>query len=154
MKVCFWVHPERRSPFRSLPWDPHHDFNNNLCGSLVSAVVRWSDKPEEVTCARCLELLQTQPRAAEQRAPDSGDAGKGTPSAPSSPVDRPSHYTAGSVECIDAIDAAVAHLSGAEGFYVGQVVKYIWRWQLKNGVEDLKKAKWYLERLISKVETK
>lgn len=61
----------------------------------------------------------------------------------------PSHYTSGKVECIDAIDAALAHLTdGREAFYTAQVIKYVWRWKLKNGVEDLRKAKWYLERLI------
>lgn len=63
-------------------------------------------------------------------------------------VNRPSHYTSGKVECIDAIDSAIASLSGSEAFYTAQVLKYIWRWKLKNGVEDLNKAKWYLERLI------
>lgn len=68
-------------------------------------------------------------------------------------VNRPAHYTGGAVECIDAIEAAVAGLSGDRAFLVGQVIKYIWRWNKKGGVEDLKKAEWYLKRLIVK-ETK
>ena len=65
-------------------------------------------------------------------------------------VNRPAHYTGGAVECIDAIEAAVAGLSGDRAFLVGQVIKYVWRWNKKGGVEDLKKGKWYLKRLIVK----
>ncbi len=64
------------------------------------------------------------------------------------PVNHPSHYTQGSVECIDAIDAATIELKGSEAYCTGQVIKYVWRWKRKNGIEDLRKARWYLERLI------
>lgn len=66
-------------------------------------------------------------------------------------VNHPAHYTAGGVECIDAIEAAIGPL-GSEAFLTGQVIKYMWRWKLKNGAEDLKKARWYLDRLIKNVE--
>jgi hypothetical protein len=65
------------------------------------------------------------------------------------PVDSPSHYTSGKIECIDAIESAVEGLPGAEAFLVGQVLKYVWRFDKKNGVEDLRKAQWYLDRLIA-----
>ncbi len=65
-------------------------------------------------------------------------------------VNHPAHYTSGGVECIDAIDSAVSGLDGADAVYTAQVIKYIWRWKKKNGVEDLKKARWYLDRLITK----
>lgn len=67
------------------------------------------------------------------------------------PVNHPSHYTQGGIECIEAIEAACTGLSGNEGYYVGQVIKYIWRWKHKNGLQDLEKAEWYLERLIANV---
>ena len=69
-------------------------------------------------------------------------------------VNHPSHYTAGKVECIDAIEAAVEGLAGEEAVLTGQVIKYIWRWKKKNGLEDLKKAGWYLSRLTKKIEAK
>lgn len=69
-------------------------------------------------------------------------------------VNHPSHYTSGGVECIDAIEAVVGQMNGTDGFYTAQVLKYLWRWPLKGGVEDLRKAKWYLERLIAKKEGK
>lgn len=67
-------------------------------------------------------------------------------------VNHPVHYTSGRIECIDAIDAAVADKPGEEAPYVANVIKYVWRYNRKGGVESLKKARWYLDRLISKLE--
>lgn len=68
-------------------------------------------------------------------------------------VDHPAHYTAGKVECIDAIESAVAAInSPVSAVLTAQVIKYLWRWPLKNGAEDLRKARWYLDRLIRNVE--
>lgn len=67
-------------------------------------------------------------------------------------VNHPGHYTAGGVECIDAIEAATVNLTGIEAVCTGNVIKYSWRWKLKNGVEDLKKAAWYLHKLIKKLD--
>ena len=64
-------------------------------------------------------------------------------------VNHPAHYTAGNIECIDAIQEAIKGLDGDEGYLTGNIIKYMWRWKRKNGLEDLKKAQWYLERLIN-----
>ena len=62
------------------------------------------------------------------------------------PVNHPEHYTSGDIECIDAIKAA---LGDNYKYYVqGNVLKYIWRFHHKNGLEDLKKARFYLDDLI------
>lgn len=61
-------------------------------------------------------------------------------------------YYRGNIECIDAIDQVTAGLSGPVAVYTANVIKYMWRWKDKNGVEDLKKAKWYLDRLIETLE--
>jgi hypothetical protein len=62
-------------------------------------------------------------------------------------VDHPAHYNAGKIEVIDAIE------DWNLGFHDGNVVKYIARAQHKgNRLEDLKKARWYLDRLITKLE--
>lgn len=63
-------------------------------------------------------------------------------------VNHPSHYIAGTIECIDAIDAALTGLSGSNAYNTGAAIKYLWRWTRKNGVEDLRKAVWYINRLI------
>lgn len=68
------------------------------------------------------------------------------------PVNHPSHYTQGGVECIDAIQAAVSNLSGPEAWLTGSAIKYLWRWKMKNGLEDLQKAQFYLDRLINLVD--
>ena len=60
----------------------------------------------------------------------------------------PLHYKKGDIECIDAIRAATVGKSGFEGYLVGNVIKYLWRFEDKGGVEDLKKASWYLNKLI------
>jgi hypothetical protein len=65
-----------------------------------------------------------------------------------SDVDHPPHYTAGKIECIEAIEAATTGLEGLEAVCTANVIKYVWRWKKKNGLQDLEKAKWYLDRLI------
>ena len=69
-------------------------------------------------------------------------------------VNSPSHYTQAGIECIDAITAAVSVKSGIEAVCVANVIKFLWRYELKNGVEDVKKAQWYLNRLVSELESK
>ena len=70
-------------------------------------------------------------------------------------VNHPAHYTAGGIECIDAIAAALTcQTDPMHAWLTGQVLKYMWRWPLKNGLEDLKKARFYLDRLIADVERK
>lgn len=64
-------------------------------------------------------------------------------------VNQPDHYTQGGVECIDAITAATINKTGIEAVCVANVIKYLWRYELKNGVEDVKKAQWYLNRLVA-----
>ena len=63
-------------------------------------------------------------------------------------VERPMHYTAGSIETIDYIQSITEQLPGFEAVCIGNALKYISRQHLKNGKEDLKKAIWYLNRLI------
>ena len=62
-------------------------------------------------------------------------------------VNSPPHYNKAGVECIDAIQAATE--DGFEYYLQGNILKYLWRYRYKNGVEDLNKAKWYLEKLIN-----
>ena len=59
----------------------------------------------------------------------------------------PSHYQ-GEIECIEAIKASMSTQQFL-GYLKGNVQKYLWRYDRKNGVEDLRKAQWYLNRLIS-----
>jgi hypothetical protein len=62
-------------------------------------------------------------------------------------VNRPAHYTAGKVECIDALESATIGLQGIEAVCTANAIKYLWRWKFKNGVEDLQKTEWYINKL-------
>ena len=64
-------------------------------------------------------------------------------------ISRPEHYTYGSIECIDAIKEATRDLKGEEAFCIGNAIKYLWRWKHKNGLEDLRKAQWYISRVLA-----
>lgn len=67
-------------------------------------------------------------------------------------VNHPAHYTAGGIECIDALKAATVGLEGIQAVCTANAIKYLWRWKFKNGTEDLKKAIWYINRLIEELD--
>jgi len=139
-----------------------HNWAPDLVGSYCTRCRRKTiDKTESEWCLVFEEELTdihrtdvasitSAPRlgASDSSAKSQGRAAEAKKS--SDNVNRPSHYTSGKVECIDAIEAAVSSMTGVRAFLVGQVIKYVWRFDKKGGVEDLKKAKWYLERLINK----
>jgi len=62
-------------------------------------------------------------------------------------VNHPAHYTDGGIECIEAIEAALT-AEEFRGYCKGNNLKYTWRERHKGGTESLKKAQWYLDRLI------
>lgn len=67
-------------------------------------------------------------------------------------VNHPSHYADGNIECIEAIEASMTKEAFC-GYLKGNVQKYFWRYEKKiNPVEDLKKARWYNDRLIEVLE--
>jgi hypothetical protein len=65
-------------------------------------------------------------------------------------VNHPPHYNQGGIECIEAIKAALG--DGFAAYLRGNVLKYLWRCEHKGGIEDLKKAAWYLDRAIKEME--
>lgn len=67
-------------------------------------------------------------------------------------VNHPSHYKFGGIEAIEGIEASMGPEAFA-GYLKGSVTKYLWRYEKKGKpLEDLKKARWFLDRLIQKVE--
>jgi len=66
-------------------------------------------------------------------------------------VNNPSHYNKAGIECIEAIAAATG--DGFQYYLQGNIIKYLWRYRYKNGNEDLKKAQWYLNKLIEERDT-
>lgn len=93
---------------------------------------------EDESLSDILREAETVPVVTEQAEPEH-DA-----------VNSPSHYTSGGIECIDCIKAALGE--NFIGFLMGNVIKYSYRYRHKNGIEDLKKARWYLDRAIKEVE--
>ena len=66
---------------------------------------------------------------------------------PKSNVNHPDHYNQGGIECIDAMLSAYGN-EAVTNFCICNAFKYIWRFRAKNGLEDLNKAKWYLNKAI------
>ena len=62
-------------------------------------------------------------------------------------VNQPPHYNTGDIECIKAIPASMTTRQ-FQGYLKGNIIKYIWRYEYKNQKEDLRKAQWYLARLL------
>ena len=74
------------------------------------------------------------------------------PTAHADMVNNPAHYQSeNGIECIEAIRAQMT-VDQFAAYCQGNIVKYLWRWREKGGVESLKKAKWYLYRMIAEVE--
>lgn len=69
-------------------------------------------------------------------------------------VNHPAHYNVGGYEVLDIIQAFVSDsgMSEMDAYETGNVIKYILRWPRKNGIEDLKKARYYLNHMISRIE--
>ena len=65
-------------------------------------------------------------------------------------VNHPSHYNESGIECIEAIRATLGDEFPA--YCKGNVMKYLWRYQYKNGIEDLKKAQVYLNWMVEYIE--
>ena len=114
---------------------------------------RWNDLSDESTedCYHFLERLIGKPEQPEINfvKVERNDEVEPTNDA----VQHPSHYTHGGIECIDAIRASMT----ADGFCdycKGNIIKYIWRWRDKGGVEDLRKASVYLGWLINAADEK
>lgn len=133
------------------------------CGTLMwrAPVVLTSDPPQyEYHCPKCdhtqysricdhehVVQSQTQWKKLQQEEKEQQPMEKDM-------VNHPAHYTAGGIECIDALAAATAGLEGIEAVCTANAIKYLWRWKLKNGAEDLKKAQWYINHLIEHLDKK
>lgn len=69
-------------------------------------------------------------------------------------INHPLRYTKGDIECIDAIKAATVGKTGIEAVDVGHIIRYLWRYEEKDGLESVKKAEWYIKHLIKEIENK
>lgn len=76
-----------------------------------------------------------------------------TAETPVNNVEHPAHYTGTSIECIDAMRETQG-VEAVKNFCICNAFKYLWRHDRKNGVEDVKKAAWYLNKFIELEEKK
>ena len=115
----------------------------NLCNG-TSYNCEWNEMTDTML-NKCLDVIRaTNPKEQETSPSDTK----------SDMVCHPAHYNQGKVECIDAMAAATVNKRGIEAVCVSNVIKYLWRYEAKNGLEDVKKAQFYLNRLIDELEDK
>ena len=96
-------------------------------------------------------LMRIYIEMAEQELDTSSHHGV-APKAEEDVVNNPSHYNSGGIECIDAIAESMTD-EGFKAYCKGNVQKYLWRYEMKGKpLEDLRKAQWYLSRLIESQE--
>jgi hypothetical protein len=69
-------------------------------------------------------------------------------------INHPQHYTSGEAKCTCGRIVECIDIVRTLGFNAGNIIKYVWRYKDKNGLEDLKKAQWYLNDLVRKEENK
>ncbi len=103
--------------------------------------LRWED-----VCEYCKGYLACGPCACPDAVP--APTSPERPSNKPDPVNHPPHYTAGGIETIDAIEAALT-AEEFRGYCKGNALKYVWREKHKGQNESLRKAIWYLNRLVN-----
>ena len=114
--------------------------NNSENGSFI-CYSKWDEYPNDIE--RNYEIVFGNAEDTEEKKKTEEDM-----------VNHPSHYTHGGVECIDAITSALSsYEDSVDSWLVGQVIKYLWRAPLKGKYdEDIKKAQFYLNRLVEKID--
>lgn len=113
-----------------------------ICGQETEPILKYVtvDEPVVVQCEHCGAKF---PMTSEMYLCSDIDT-------PSDPVNNPSHYV-GKIECIDYLRDKLTP-EEFTGFCIGNVLKYSSRWRKKDGLQDLKKAKVYLEWAIKNEE--
>ena len=105
----------------------------SMCGNYLD---------DDLKCYECEDCNMKHPTE------DAFDVFNGTYTVSSDdPVNSPKHYNRGGIECIDAIEAMTEKMSGDIAPHAANVLKYLWRCEYKNGLQDIDKAVWYLNRL-------
>lgn len=123
-------------------------------GNTESMKKLWGNDPRKVGATeywddRAVKLVCSAPQLPVCSAPQLPANAK--PLQKNNVVSHPEHYTQGDVECIDAIRASMGPCDFAS-YCKGNIIKYLWRYRLKNGAEDLRKAAVYLDWMIEAEE--
>ena len=96
-------------------------------------------------------LEEERKKTARRRENITSRSGKRTPRKRKMSKINPKHYKFGGVECIDAIKSSLSP-EQLRGYLKASIIKYLWRYEKKNGLEDLEKADWFLRKLRYEVE--
>lgn len=115
----------------------------NLCDG-TSYNCEWNEMTDNML-NKCLDII---------RATNHKEQTTNQSDSKSDMICHPAHYNQGNIECIDAMVAATVNKRGIEAICVSNIIKYLWRYEAKNGLEDVKKAQFYLNRLIDELEDK
>lgn len=115
----------------------------NLCDG-TSYNCEWNEMTDNML-NKCLDII---------RATNHKEQTTNQSDSKSDMICHPAHYNQGNIECIDAMAAATVNKRGIEAVCVSNVIKYLFRYETKNGLEDVKKAQFYLNRLVDELEAK
>lgn len=131
-------------------WHNQHQYNNDRAGDFY-----WAHTGSN---ADIIAYRLQQPTKSEQAGDDAAETDDEADlneciGQDFDVVNHPSHYTKGRIECIDAIESATVGKTGIEAVAVANIVKYLWRYEEKGGLESVRKAQWYLNKLISELES-
>lgn len=135
-------HTELPGEYYETFQDDGNDYQSALIYSLSSDGMKEDPDGEWVKVGKCryARVHRLQSRVNDANLQQAFDT-----------VQRPAHYNQSGIECIDAIAAAVKGKSGIEAVLVGNVIKYLWRYEMKGGLESVQKAQWYLDRLVKEL---
>lgn len=160
LRVGGWKHSIKPDNCLEIEASPEADLNRALAiingTDLICPTCRyWDSKYDDTECSGCKnhmrrDALEYDTAPIKWTPLVDMDVVEEDPV--NDPVNHPEHYTSGGIECIDAIKASMTPIEYA-GFLKGQILKYVWRYRLKGKpVQDLKKANFYLDRLIHLIE--
>jgi hypothetical protein len=68
-------------------------------------------------------------------------------------INHPPHYNLAEIKCTCGKPIECIDVIGNKGFVIGSAIKYLWRYEHKNGVEDLRKSLWYISHEIERLES-
>lgn len=132
-------------------WHNQHQYNNDRAGDFYWA---HTGSDGDIIAYRLQQPTKSQQDCDDAAETDDEAALNECIGQDIDVVNHPSHYTKGRIECIDAIEAATVGKTGIEAVCVANIIKYLFRYEEKGGLESVRKAQWYLNKLISELEDK
>lgn len=114
--------------------------------TATEAAEAWEMRQDRTECKKCAPFGYCS-----KKSKFIYEHGQGAPSAVKDVVNHPSHYESGRFECIDVMEETQGK-EAVMDFCICNAFKYLYRHKRKNGIEDIKKARWYLDKFIELAE--